>query len=112
MKLNLEKIIPVKEEDLELAINKAEKIFLDNELTSEYMDARDITTEEIINIETDAKTMAELIIKNYGFNLSKEEIKEYFYNACKENKYYDFVFDEMMNKLEKDYNYSFKKINI
>ena len=36
MELRLNKVIPVEEENLEQAIEKAEEIFYDNELTAEY----------------------------------------------------------------------------
>lgn len=39
--MTLKKTIPVEEDNLELAIEKAKDIFYDNELTPEYLDARD-----------------------------------------------------------------------
>jgi len=110
--MELNKIIPIEEDNIDIAKQKASDIFYDNELTAEYLDARDVTFEEINSIDAEATMMAKLMVENYGTELSKEEIKEHFYRVWKDNEYSSFVFDEMIKKLEKKYNYSFEKINI
>ena len=110
--MELNKIIPIDEDNIDIAKQKASDIFYDNELTAEYLDARDVTFEEVNSIDAEATMMAKLMFENYGTELSKEEIKEHFYRVWKDNEYSGFVFDEMIKKLEKDYNYSFEKINI
>lgn len=110
--MELNKIIPIDEDNIDIAKQKASDIFYENELTAEYLDARDISFEEVNSIDAEATMMAKLMFENYGTDLSKEEVKEYFYRVWKDNEYSSFVFDEMIKKLEKDYNYSFEKINI
>lgn len=110
--MELNKIIPIEEDNIDIAKQKASDIFYDNELTAEYLDARDVAFEEINSIDEEATMMAKLMVENYGTELSKEEIKEHFYSVWKDNEYSSFVFDEMIKKLEKKYNYSFEKINI
>ncbi len=76
------------------------------------MDDRNISFEEVNSIDVEATMMAKLIVENYVTDLSKEEISNYFYSILKENEYSSYVFNEMLKKLEQNYNYSFEKINI
>lgn len=110
--MELNKIIPVDEDNIDIAKQKASDIFYDNELTAEYLDARNITFEVVNSIDAEATMMAKLMFENYGAELSKEELEEHFYRIWKEQEYSKFVFDEMIKKLEENYSYSFKKINI
>lgn len=110
--MELDKIIPVDEEDIEIAKNKASEIFYNNELNSEYLDSRNVTFEEILSINENAIMMAKAMFDAFGNNLSKEEIKKYFYNLWKDSEYSSYVFDEMIKKLEEKYDYSFEKISI
>ena len=49
--MELNKIIPIEEDNIDIAKQKASDIFYDNELTAEYLDARDVTFEEINSID-------------------------------------------------------------
>lgn len=110
--MNLNKIIPVEDDNIDNAKNKASEIFYDNELTAEYLDARNINFEEITSIDEEATMMAKLIVENYGTSLTKEELNEHFYRVWKDNEYSNYVFNEMIKKLEENYNYSFENIKI
>lgn len=112
MELRLNKVIPVEEENLEQAIEKAEEIFYDNELTAEYLDARNIRFFENHSVVRMANGVSKLIIRELGTEFSKEILEEHF------NKKFDYlddkelVFNEVLKILEEDYNISFEKISI
>lgn len=110
--MELKKIIPVDEDDVDIAKDKASNIFYENELTAKYLDARDISFEEDNSIDAKATLMAKLMVENHGNDLSKEELSNHFYSIWENNEYSSYVFDEMIKKLEENYSYSFKKINI
>lgn len=112
VKVNLEKIIPVEEDDLNKALEKAKEIFYEKELTSEYLNSRDVNFSEFTNIKTYSKMLADIITAKYGTNLTEEQVQEHFYSAWNRDEYTDFMYDEVLKILEKDYDMSFKKINI
>lgn len=107
----MEKIIPVDEENIEKAKEKALQEFNDNELTSEYLETRNIEVEENKLIKFYAYTIAKLIIKNNKYS-TKDEVKEFIDQVLKKSEISNYIFDETIKKLEQDYNISFNNISI
>lgn len=70
--MTLKKTIPVEEDNLELAMKKAEEIFYDNELTPEYLDVRDtrfFVNNSIVGLASGVSKIIVIKIKN-TINLS------------------------------------------
>jgi len=110
--MTLKKTIPVEEDNLELAMKKAEEIFYDNELTPEYLDARNtrfFVNNSIVGL---ASGMSKIIIRELKDNLTEENIKKCFYDILALNDDKDLIYNEMLKILEKDYDISFQKVNI
>ena len=104
--------IPVEDDDIDSAIEKAEKIFYENELTEEYLNLRNLEYREDTSIFGEAEVMADIFVERYGTNLTKDEVYDYFYQSWNKNDHSSFVFDELLKKLEEKYNISFEKIKI
>lgn len=110
--MRFEKIIPVEEDNIKLAMDKAQDIFNENELTAKYLELRNVEFRENKDIHNYANMISKLIVENYGTNITKQEIREHLDGMFKEGEFSDFVFDEVIKKLEKEYNISFDKISI
>ena len=108
----MEKIISVEEDDINVAMDKAKEIFNENELTAEYLDLRNVEFRENKDIHNYSDMIAKLIVENYGINITKQEIRERLDGMFRKSEFSDFVFDEVIKKLEKEYNVSFEKISI
>lgn len=108
----MKKTIPVEEENLDLAIEKAKEIFYDNELTPEYLDARNTRFFENDSIVKLANGMSKIIVRELGDNLTVESIEKCFDRLLTLNDDRDLIYNEILKILEKDYDISFQKINI
>lgn len=110
--MTLKKTIPVEEDNLELAIEKAKDIFYDNELTPEYLDARDtrfFVNNSVVGL---ASGVSKIIVRELKDNLTEENVKKCFYDILALNDDKDLIYNEMLKILEKDYGISFEKISI
>lgn len=110
--MKLKKTIPVEEDNLELATKKAEEIFYDNELTPEYLDARDIVFKENQFIREYAEVIAKDIFNRYGKDWTYDDIDNYIDSILKTGEMSEFIHEEVIEVLQKNYDINSKVINI
>jgi len=110
--MTLKKTIPVEEDNLELAMKKAEEIFYDNELTPEYLDARDISFKENQFIKEYAEVIAKDIFNKYGKDWTYDDIDNYIDSLLKTGEMSEFIHEEVIEVLQKNYDINSKAINI
>lgn len=108
----MDKIIPVEEDNLEKAIEKAQEIFTNNELTAEYLESRNLDFVENTSIKAYAGVIAKEIYNKYEDNWSYEDVQNYVDEMLKSNEISDYIYEESIEILNNDYSYFSKKINV
>ena len=108
--MKLKKTIPVEEDNLELAIGKAKKIFYDNELSPEYLDARSVSFKENQFIKEYAEVLAKDVFNKYGNDWTYDDVDNHIDSILKTGEMSEFIHEEVIEVLQKNYDKNF--INI
>lgn len=97
---------------MQRAIEIAKEIFFENELTAEYLDARNFDFVEDKSIKRCAEELTKEIFYRYGATMTKEEVYSYSNEILKNNENFNYIYEEILNILEDDYNILLDKITI
>lgn len=106
----LNRIIKVDTNNYDEAIQKARDQFSELELTSDWVDKRDVNFEENKTIIPMAELLAEVSSKSLNFN--EEKLMTLVYVFSKDDETAKYVFEETMNILKEKYHFDIEKIDI
>ncbi len=110
VKTELNKIIKVDTDNYDKAIDIARKDFSELELTSDWLNKRDVSFEENKTIKQMSELLAELSSKSLNFN--EEDLMTLVYAFSKDDDTAKYVYEETLNILKEKYNIDKDKINI
>lgn len=112
VKSSLNKIIKIDSDNLDEAIEIAKEDFSELELTSEWLNDREVTFEEEKNITKLGKELAKLYSTRSDRYESFDDIKKFADMVFKNPNIADYVYEEIILSLKEDYNICPSNINI
>ena len=111
VKIELEKTIKVEKDKLEDAIDEVNNLLPELETTSEWLNCRNVEMKENTIVNDSAKYISMLFSKQVGKEHYKKDVRD-FVDIALNNDIADYVYEETINILKKDYNMNFvDKIN-
>ena len=112
VKSSLNKIIKIDSDNIDEAIEIAKDDFSELELTSEWLNDREVTFEEEKNITKLGKELAKLYSTRSDRYESFDDIKKFIDMVFKDPNIADYVYEETIISLKEDYNICPSNINI
>ena len=106
------KIIKIDSDNIDEAIEIAKDDFSELELTSEWLNDREVTFEEEKNITKLGKELAKLYSTRSDRYESFDDIKKFIDMVFKDPNIADYVYEETIISLKEDYNICPSNINI
>lgn len=106
--ISLNKIIKVDNDNLEQAIEIAKEQFSELELTSEWLDARNVTFTENKFIEESVETLARLYHKDF----KSKDLRELIDMCFVDKDLKQYIYEETLDLLKNKYNVDINDIKI
>lgn len=110
VKTELNKIIKVDTDNYDEAMSVARENFSELDITSDWIDKRDVKFEENKTIVPMAELLAEVSSKSLNFN--EDELMTLVYAFSNDDDTAKYVFEETMKILKEKYHFDIEKINI
>ena len=112
VKVNLEKTIPIENDDISKAVELAKEQFYNEELSEEWLDYRDVSFEENEIILYMANCLARSLFNIYGNDITLNDVKADLDLLLKPSDEANYIFDETINVLNEKYDLGLSKIKI
>lgn len=112
VEMKIKKIIPVDENNEELAIEKAKEIFINNKTNNEFLDSVKMNYTINSQILRDSELKATIFATMCPEEPTKERLIKYLEKTTEPGLSRDYVLKETLKILDEEYGLSFDKINI
>lgn len=106
----MDKIIPVEKDNKKEAIEEVKREFLENELSSEWLDNRSVNFSEVDFINTMGGYAAEDLYYKYKDKIKYSTVKKFIFTHFG-SEIREFLLAETIKSLDKKYNIRFNQVS-